>query len=95
MDPFSLAAGTSQIVWSIFAIISKEYAHYGLVRTLLLNTIVFQAKTIIERITTHVILSPSPSTGAAAIRNSYNGSFNMIAVAVGCSLYLVYGGLTH
>ena len=61
----------------------RSSREYGLIRGLLLHSVLWPVKTVIDRVKAHVVNANTGQAEAAlAIKNSYAASFNMIGVAV-------------
>lgn len=84
---FPLAFELLEAVSQTFRAILVDYKDYGLVKTFLLWTLFFQARTVISRVRNHVIAHPEDFGQAWVIKKSYTTSFGMIAVAVSCHSY--------
>lgn len=78
----SLAAAISAFGQS-FVIYGSNNRDYGYIRGFALETVFFQARSVVERIRRHVIESSGDGAKEAlSVKESYATSFNMIAVAV-------------
>lgn len=80
----SLTVGILSLVISRFASVFAAVDHYGPIRGILLETVFLQARTVIDRVRTHVTNHriEDARKEAWSIRKSYEASFNMIAIAV-------------
>lgn len=75
-------------------VFASNWNDYGSLHTILLYTIFWKARAVIQRIRTHVVSDgyrardpenqARQAKEALAVQNSYTASFNMISVAVSC-----------